>query len=65
MGVDRLDYLNTGAIERARLTPSTQAFLDDIEEKTAVPIAVIGTGFRTANAIVSPVAPLTPAIVHA
>lgn len=51
MGLDRIDYANTGLTEACNLTPKARKFLDDIELATAVPVEFIGTGFGTLDAI--------------
>jgi adenylosuccinate synthase len=47
MGLDRLDYANTGVTEMRRLTPKARRFLEAIEFATAVPVELVGTGFGT------------------
>lgn len=51
MGIDRIDYANTGVTEVHRLTRNGRAFLDELELKTGVPVQFAGTGFGTSNAI--------------
>lgn len=51
MGLDRLDYANTGVSEITRLTPKTQRFLHDIELATGVPLEFVGTGFGTFDCV--------------
>ena len=49
MGLDRIDYANTGVTGIANLTPKARKFLDEIDLATAVPIEFAGTGFRTSD----------------
>jgi adenylosuccinate synthase len=51
MGLDRLDYANTGASEAGSLTPNGRNFLDNLEFATGVPVEFAGTGFGTFDAI--------------
>jgi adenylosuccinate synthase len=51
MGLDRLEYANTGVCDLASLTPKARNFLDDLELATAVPVEFAGTGFGTFDAI--------------
>jgi adenylosuccinate synthase len=51
MGLDRLDYSNSGKREVSQLTLKVRRFLDDLETATAVPIDFIGTGFDSFDAI--------------
>ena len=47
MGLDRLDYANSGVRHMSALTSSAQRFLRDIESRTGVSVAFAGTGFGT------------------
>lgn len=47
MGVDRLDYANTGLRNAGELTESARSFLSDLQVATGVPIEFCGTGFGT------------------
>jgi len=51
MGLDRLDYANTGVSNLDELTPKARKFLDDLESATGVPVDFIGTGFGTFDSI--------------
>lgn len=51
MGLDRIDYANTGITDVSKLTSSAGNFLDDLELATGVPIGLAGTGFSTSEAI--------------
>jgi len=51
MGLDRLDYLNTGVLELAKLTPLARGFLNRLETVTGVPVTLVGTGFSTHETI--------------
>jgi adenylosuccinate synthase len=47
MGLDRLDYANTGITDLKSLTPVALKFLSDLEQSTGVPVDFAGTGFGT------------------
>jgi adenylosuccinate synthase len=47
MGLDRLEYINTGVTEASNLTPKGRNFLYDLEATVGLPIEFIGTGFGT------------------
>jgi len=47
MGLDRLDYANTGVREMNALTATAQRFLHDIGSSTGVSVDFAGTGFGT------------------
>jgi len=51
MGVDRLDYANTGITDPRNLSDKGRSFLEVLERETGVPISVVGTGFRTLDAL--------------
>lgn len=51
MGLDRIDYANTGATAIGGLTEKARAFLNELERATGVGIEFIGTGFGTNDAI--------------
>ena len=51
MGMDRIDYANTGVTRVDDLTSNARKFLDDLEGATEVPIEYAGTGFGTFDAI--------------
>ena len=51
MGLDRIDYANTGLTEAEQLTESAQRFLASLGKETGIPIEFVGTGFRTQEAI--------------
>ena len=54
MGLDRLDYNNTGITEFAKLTAKARDFLNETEVATGVPVGLVGTGFGTFDSIVLP-----------
>ena len=47
MGLDRLDYANTGVKTLDQLSFKAREFVDKIEDQTKVPVEFIGTGFGT------------------
>lgn len=47
MGLDRLDYRNSGVQAMANLTLPAQHFLGSIQSRTGVPVEFAGTGFGT------------------
>jgi adenylosuccinate synthase len=51
MGLDRLDYANTGVTDINTLTPVAQKFLNDLEQATGVPVDFAGTGFGTFDVV--------------
>jgi adenylosuccinate synthase len=51
MGLDRLDFANTGATARIKLTDTARVFLDVLEMSTGIPVQFIGTGFGTFDVI--------------
>lgn len=51
MGLDRLDYANTGVTERSKLTVGARQFLDELEMNTGIPVQFAGTGFGTFDVI--------------
>jgi adenylosuccinate synthase len=51
MGMDRIEYSNTGVTEVGKLTANGRNFLDEVELATRIPVEFVGTGFRTFDAI--------------
>lgn len=51
MGLDRLDYQNTGVQDASELTTRAKDFLDELQLETGVPVMLVGTGFGTFDAI--------------
>lgn len=51
MGLDRLDYANTGVESAEHLSGSARDFILRIEQMTGVPVEWVGTGFGTFDAI--------------
>jgi adenylosuccinate synthase len=47
MGLDRLDYRNTGITEMDKITPIARKFLKDLEIATETSVEFVGTGFGT------------------
>jgi adenylosuccinate synthase len=51
MGMDRLDYANTGVSEFMMLTAKSREFLYHLELETGVPVELAGTGFGTCDCV--------------
>ncbi len=51
MGVDRLDYANTGVTNYEHLTAEARQFLDRLDYELGVPINWVGTGFTTSDVV--------------
>ena len=51
MGMDRIEYANTGVTEVGKLTANARNFLDEVELAARIPVEFVGTGFRTFDAI--------------
>jgi adenylosuccinate synthase len=51
MGIDRLDYENTGVTKAGDLSLKAITFLGDIEDRTGVPVGWVGTGFGGHEAV--------------
>lgn len=52
MGLDRIEYANTGVTDIYDLTSKARSFLRDLESGTGVRVEFAGTGFGTFDAIV-------------
>jgi adenylosuccinate synthase len=52
MGLDRLDYADTGITDQSKLSDKARKFLENMERETGVPISIVGTGFGTFDACV-------------
>ena len=65
MGLDRIDFANTGITEKGNLTSKASRFLDEIELETGVPVEIAGTGFGTSDAISLSTKPLGVGLCHA
>lgn len=65
MGLDRLDYANTGVTERAKLTDSARRFLHEIEMNTGIPVQFAGTGFGTFDVTTAPITDRHTELAHA
>lgn len=55
MGLDRINFRNTGLREFGDLTDDATRFLSSLTAETGIPIELVGTGFRTDDAVVVPV----------
>jgi len=51
MGLDRIEYANTGATQASGLTVKARGFLEDLQLATAVPVEFAGTGFGTLDVV--------------
>ena len=51
MGLDRIEYVNTGVTQPQALTPRAQAFLAKLKLATTVPVEFAGTGFGTFDVV--------------
>lgn len=51
MGMDRLDYADTGVTTFEELSPRSRAFIEQLELATGVTVEFAGTGFRTADVV--------------
>jgi Adenylosuccinate synthase len=65
MGMDRIDYLNTGLTDVSSLTSEALTFLDHLERGTTVPVQFCGTGFGTFDAICTSSSYRIPEVLHA
>jgi adenylosuccinate synthase len=64
MGLDRLDYANTGITIFRQLTERAKAFVNDIQVATNVPVEFCGTGFRTFDVAIEQPTAITRMIDH-
>ena len=58
MGLDRIDYANTGVAEVSNVSAKARQFVDQLERATNVPVEIAGTGFGTFDAITYLATPL-------
>lgn len=65
MGLDRLDYANTGVVEPSMLTPRARTFVQQVESATGVPIEFLGTGFGTCDVVTASVPTSSVSLTHA
>jgi adenylosuccinate synthase len=65
MGLDRLDYANTGVTERTNLTAGARQYLDELEMNTGIPVQFAGTGFGTFDVVTAPITARHPELAHA
>lgn len=64
MGLDRIDYANTGLTDLEQVTPKGRNFLEELESTTGVPVEFVGTGFSTFDAIHLPTGSLKRELSH-
>jgi adenylosuccinate synthase len=64
MGLDRIEYANTGVTEVGNLTSKARRFLDGLELATGVPAEFAGTGFQTFDAFQLVTKPLRFEVSH-
>jgi adenylosuccinate synthase len=55
MGLDRLEFSDSGITNSTRLSATSRSFLNNIELGTGVPVLLAGTGFNTSDVIRSTV----------
>jgi adenylosuccinate synthase len=65
MGMDRIEYANTGLTTFSDLTLKAREFLNHLELATGVPIEFAGTGFGTLDAVTIPTPVPTGELSHA
>jgi len=51
MGLDRLDYANTNISDLSQITAGARAFIEHLEHMTNVRVSIVGTGFKTTDAL--------------
>jgi len=51
MGLDRIEYANTGATKTSGLTQKARTFLEDLQLATTIPVEFAGTGFGTFDVV--------------
>jgi len=64
MGLDRIEYANTGVMGLSALTAKARLFLDELEFSTGVPVEFVGTGFGTFDSFTMPVASRRSVLTH-
>lgn len=62
MGLDRLDYANSGVRNATELTEAARKFLADLQAATGVPVEFGGTGFGTHDVVITQ--PVTDQAYH-
>jgi len=65
MGLDRIDYANTGITDSRWLTVKAQKFLEDLESATDVRVELVGTGFGTFDFLTLPATSHVSVLAHA
>jgi adenylosuccinate synthase len=65
MGLDRIDYGNTGVVDPDALTSKGRLFVDELQFSTGVPVELVGTGFGTFDCFSTPVACRPSVLQHA
>jgi adenylosuccinate synthase len=65
MGLDRIDFSNTGVNAVHDLTTKAKAFLETLERATGIPVEFVGTGFGTFDSICIATHPYEAALSHA
>jgi len=65
MGLDRIEFSNTGVNAAHDLTAKAKAFVDNLELATGVPVEFVGTGFGTFDSICIATHPHDAALSHA
>ncbi len=65
MGLDRIEFANTGIIDPDALTPKARLFLDELQFSTGVPVEFVGTGFGTFDCLTIPAMARSSVLTHA
>ena len=65
MGLDRIEFSNTGVNAVHDLTAKARAFLENLEHATGIPVEFVGTGFGTFDSISLATHPCEAALAHA
>lgn len=51
MGLDRLDFANTGVTDKGELSAKARSFMQNLEHETGIAISIVGTGFGTFDSL--------------
>ncbi len=64
MGLDRLNYTDTGVTDFSQLSERTRHFLSRLHSDTGIPLGYAGTGFGTLDYVTVPTGVLRQELVH-